>query len=123
MAWYQKLLYGVDLDEEQARENQLDQALAEQNKKDLAKGVYDQTAYDAAEAHRQASYIDDVAGQVNTAFVEGLGDGVSNVRSAVGDAVTFPLRLISWKIWLLAGVAVFFYMGGGLWLRGVLNRR
>lgn len=123
MGLFQKWIYGVDLDEEQARQNELDAALARENKRDLDAGVWDQATFDRAEANRIGSRIEDVHGQVNAAFREGLNDGVDNVRGAIGSTISFPFRLIPWQLWLIGVGALLVYMGGWARLAGMLNKR
>jgi hypothetical protein len=123
MSWYQKLLYGVDLDEEQARQNDLDAQLARENKADLDSGVYDQATFDAAEANRVKSYIGDVEGQVTDEFKKGLTESVDSVRAGVGNVVGLPFRLVPWQLWLIGLAALFVYMGGWMWLRGAFLRK
>lgn len=120
MGWFQKAIYGVDLDEEQSRSDDLDAKLREQNEKARAVGKYDQKTYEQAQAHVD-DQAQDVMAEVDTAFDEGWQDGVSNIRNGVADVVTAPLSLISWKLWIIGAIALFVYMGGGFWLKGRLK--
>ena len=56
-------------------------------------------------------------------FAEGFDDGVTSIRDTIGSAVSTlnPLRLIPWNVWLIGGVILFFYMGGGTSLLGSLK--
>lgn len=116
MAWYQKLLYGVDLDEEQKRQDELDRQLAALNKQRVESGGWDQAAYDLAEANRQASYIADVAGQVDASFGEGWHEGAAAIRGETGEGINTvllsALKIVPWQLWLLAGLWLFLKTGG-----------
>ena len=105
MGWFDKLIYGVDLDEEQARQDNLDRQLAAQNQADLNNGTYDQETFDAAERNRRESYIGNVEAQVGEAFAEGWNEGASNIRngtgSVVGTLISTPFKLIPWQLWLI----------------------
>lgn len=123
MSWWQKMVYGEDLDEEQARQNDLDAKLAAENKRDLDAGVYDKKTFDTAEAHRIAGQINDVHGEVAAAFDEGWDEGVDNIRNTAGSALSLPLRLIPPIGWVLLVVALLVYMGGWAKLGGLLNKK
>lgn len=121
MGWFQKTLYGVDLDAEQARSDDLDQKLREQNQKALARGAIDQKTYEITAAHVDAQ-AQNVEAEVDQAFDEGWNEGTANIRNGIADVVTSPLKLISWKLWVIGGIALFFYMGGAVFLKGRLNK-
>lgn len=122
MSWYQKVLYGVDLDEEQAKQNELDAQLKKMNDDALAAGKWDNATYQAAEQHRVDSQINDVQGEVDKAFNSGLQDGIDNIRGGIGKTINFPFRLIPWQVYVIGAVFLFFYMGGAELLRGSLTR-
>jgi len=117
MGWFQKVIYGVDLDAEQARQNDLDKRLQAENQRDLENGTFTQDVFDEAERNRQASYIADVSGQVSDAFNSGLAEGVDNIRNAAGSALSRP---IPWQVWALGAVALLWYTG---LLRGLFKGR
>jgi len=123
MSWYQKVLYGVDLDEEQAKQNELDAQLKIMNDKALADGKWDNDTYQLAEQHRVDSQINDVQGEVDKAFNSGLQDGIDNIRGGIGKTINFPFRLIPWQVYVIAGIALFFWMGGAALLKGRLARK
>jgi hypothetical protein len=118
MSWFQKIIYGVDLDEEQARQNELDAQLKAMNDDALARGIYDQSTWDAAEAHRTQTYLPDVAGDVSKAFDTGWNEGAANIRNTIGSTVnrivSTPFKVIPWQVWLIA--AAF-----GAWKLGLLD--
>jgi hypothetical protein len=121
MAWFQKVLLGVDLDEEQARNNEYDAQLKALNDQSLQNGEWTKAQYDKAEADRKASNNPDITGDVQKTFNDQLDKDVSGFRNAVGSTVAFPLRLIPWQVWAIGAIALFFYMGGGAWLKGRLK--
>ncbi len=66
-------------------------------------------------------------------FVEGAKEGLQNVLEAPGKAVDAVggglttlvggiLKGVPWWLWLVAGAALFFYMGGATLLRGRLAK-
>lgn len=67
--------------------------------------------------------------QVNAAFQEGLNDGANNVTGFVSGAFNFIGKALGavllgipiW-VWLIAGAGVFFYLGGGVWLRRKITK-
>ena len=95
--WAEKLFTGVDLDAEQQRSDELDQKLLEQNQKALDRGVYSQQQFEESNGRILAGH-QDVKAEVGEAFQEGLKEGVDNVRNTIGDVVTSPFQLISWKL-------------------------
>lgn len=123
MNWPSWLVGGVDISAEQQRSNELDAQLAALNQKALADGTYNQSTFDQAEFNRQRGQVADVNAEVSTAFGQGIQDGANNIRGAVGSAVSFPFKLIPWQLWAVGAVALFFYMGGGLWLKGILKKK
>jgi len=127
---------GQDIAAEQTRAQQLDQSLIQYNEQS---GYYDRIPPDMAAAAQQRitdqqTEDTDLQGQVEDAFAAGAQQGlqnevefvtrtvpraISDTLNAVGGAVW---RSIPWWVWLLAGVALFLYAGGGVWLRGRLAR-
>ena len=122
MSWISRILYGVDLDEEQARGTALDEQLRQDAADSLASGRYDQAAYDQAMQHIDQGAITDVTGSVTDAFYQGMGEGAANIRGTVGSAISSPFKLIPWQLWLVVIVGLFLYMGGGSMLKGVLKK-
>lgn len=94
---------GVDLEEEQRRGDALDEALRQENLRDLESGHYTQEIFDQAEANRQAGLTGDVHAQVKDAFVEGLGEGWNNLVG--GFKIGLPIVGIA-----AAAVAVLYFM-------------
>lgn len=128
MSFFSRWLYGVDLDEEQARNDQLNRELAAENQRardkyeNLYGTAFADDYYAQAEAHRAGSNIVDVDGEVADAFGEGFNDGIANIRGVAGDVIGTPFKLIPWQLWALAGVALFIWAGGADWLKGRLAR-
>jgi hypothetical protein len=123
MSLFQKIFYGQDLDEIQAKDNEVDAALKALNDRKLAEGSWTADQYNQAEANRERSYNPDIAGDVNKTFGDALDDNLTDFRGAVGSTISFPFKLIPWQVWALAAVALFFYMGGAAMLKGRLIRK
>src|SRR4051812_44929203 len=130
MSWISQLFYGVDLDEEQKRSNELDAQLAAQNQSALLSGKYDQSTFNQAEANRKKSYADeggaDVTGSVQDAFDQSINENTSAVRKGLTSIITEPLKiglkLIPWPVWVAAAVFLFFYTGGPVWARKLIKK-
>lgn len=119
MAWLglDKLFLGTDLEAEQQRSNALDAQLKAENDKLLARGVWtdeDYAKYLDDLNRKESAYNQNVDSEVNAAFVEGLNDGVANIRDKIGKATTFavstPLKLIPWQIWVIGLAVLAFYL-------------
>lgn len=141
MGWFSRILYGVDLDDAQARSDAADAALAAENQQDYGPGgsVYNQIVsergIDAAnrtyqevmdrtyQSHEQTA---DVQGEVNEAFVEGLGEGFDRTTGAIRGTLAAPFKFawasLPWQLVAVGLVILFLYMGGGVFLKGLINR-
>lgn len=121
-----KILLGVDLDEEQRRSDAADAELARLNAEALERGRISQESYEQREANREAGAIN-VVDSVNDEFKAGLAEGLSNVTSGVKNTLSGTIGTIfgtiPWSVWLLAAVALFIWMGGLEMLRGRLARK
>lgn len=112
MSWIQRVLYGVDLDEEQYRQNQLDAALAAENAKDREK--YGDAWFEEVSANLEESRID-VEAEVDREFEVGLQEGADNVTSVIskpfeiaGKAAGSVLSAFPWWIWMIGLAALAF---------------
>jgi hypothetical protein len=133
MSLWSKIFLGTDLDEEQAKQNELDSQLAALNQDALNRGVWDQKTYDQAQANLEAGRVD-VSQQVGEAAMEGAREGMNAeialvtqgipnaVNSTLSAGVGVIFKSIPISLWLLAGVGLFIWMGGLLWLQGRLAR-
>jgi hypothetical protein len=126
MGWFQKLVYGVDLDAEQRRQNELDAQLAAANREKLDSGDWSQKTYDIASQQLNESYID-VNAQVDQAFSQGASDGATAIRTTVGgtinNVVAGTFAVVPWQIWLIGLGWAFFSFGGPKWLAKVARSR
>jgi hypothetical protein len=115
MGWFQKVIYGVDLDEEQARGDRADAELAALNRRELDEGTWTQDIYDVAERQRLESLTGDVQAQVGDSFEQGWNEGADNIRNTVGSTINTvvgtPLKLIPWQLWLAGAVYLAFRLG------------
>jgi len=120
------LLGGVDLDEEQQRQDETDAALARLNQKNLDNGVYDDRTYAEAEAHRLAGKLD-ANQEVADVFNKSINDSVSGAAGAVKGVIKTPFdflfKALPWEIWVIAAIVAFFYLGGFVYLKGILAKR
>jgi hypothetical protein len=121
MAWFglDKLFLGTDLDAEQARSDRLDRELLTQNQQLVERGVWTEDQYDdfiEDISRKESTYGQNVTKEVNESFVEGLQEGVANIRNRIGAAtqfaVTTPLKLIPWQVWVIAAIALALYLFG-----------
>jgi hypothetical protein len=125
MSWLSKLFVGEDLDQLQKDLDNQDQQLAALNQDRLNSGAYSDAVYAEAEAHRLGGKLD-VTGEVSQAFNESIQDSVSGAAGVVKGVIKTPFdflfKALPWEIWLIAAVAIFFYLGGGIYLKGILAR-
>jgi hypothetical protein len=126
MGWLQKALYGIDLDEEQRRQEELDAQLAALNRQKLLERSWNLTQYELATAQLEASDVD-IKAQVAQAWTEGLAEGAADVRGVVGGSINSVIGTaassIPWQIWFAAMVWVFFAAGGPKWLSKMARAR
>lgn len=127
MSFLSKIFLGVDLDEEQRRNDEYDRQLAALNQAKLQDGSWSDSTFAEAEAHRIASDNKDIAGEVVEVFNKSIEDSVSSAAAVTKGVLKTPFDFIfgalPWQLWLVAAVALFLYMGGGIFLRGLLARR
>lgn len=100
--------------DEQARSDELDRQRATLNLKQREKRGeewYQETLANDAKAQLN------VDNEINTAFDEGLQEGVDNVRGGLGSILSLPFRLIPPIGWVIIIVSLFFYFGGGVLVR------
>ncbi len=135
MGWFQKLIYGVDLEAEQKRSDTLDRAIEIENQKDYGPGgtIYNRTVeekgveaankqYDEVQARTAAGRID-VEAEVDEAFWEGWEEGQGNIKRAVAGPFDTLFSIIPWQLWAAALVYVLLvYMGGAKFLKGLFSR-
>ncbi len=110
------------------RSAQLDQQAADYN---ASTGYYDTltpAAAQAAQQHLADQYAAtaDQSAQMSEAFAEGAKQGldaevnfVHGALDTVGGAVW---KAIPWWVWLGGAIALFVYLGGGVWIRKQLTR-
>lgn len=137
MGWL-SIFTGVDLDEEQRKQDEADAKLRELNQKDYGPGgsIYNKIAseqgvetanetYDTVQEHLNGSHID-VEAEVEQAFKDGLKEGYDNTTGAIKKTIAAPFNFtwaaIPWQLLAAGAVALFLYMGGHLWLKGIIKR-
>ncbi len=114
-------------EEAQANINRQAAALQAQDTRRLASGEITQTKVDS-----DNRFISTVGGAESvqnaylSGFGEGLNDGAKNVNSAFWSGIGNALKIVPTPVWIAAGVGLFLYMGGGVWLvrksKGVLAK-
>lgn len=89
-----------------------------------AKTVANDAQGDADSAALNQSIIDEFK---PAALITNLSDSASTtaggLRNFLEPILSFPLKIIPPTGWLIIGFALFIYLGGGVWLRGILARK
>lgn len=92
-----------------------------------AKQRYGQTWSETVERHRGEEYAQTYGAQVGEAFAEGAAEGaqrqIDAVQSAANKVTSFSLRIIPWQVYVAGAVALFWWLGGGVYLKGILARK
>lgn len=124
--WLRTQVIGTDLDAEQQRNDTLNAQQAAENQRSLDAGIYDSRTFAIAEAQRLSSDHPDVTGEVADAFNASIQSTVSGAAGAVNGTLKLPFQFLfkalPWQVWVLGAVLLFFYLGGGVLLRGILAR-
>lgn len=104
----------------------LDAALDAQNKRLLDKGLISTADYQSrAERLNQtsATHYDE---QIAESFQDGAKEGYQNVTGAIKDTLKAPFQFawdsIPWIVWLVLALALFWWLGGLVWLKGRLAK-
>ena len=75
--------------------------------------------------NEEASDYGTVEEQVSESFNEGLSEGYENVTGTIRSGINWPLKFLwdalPWWVWLGGLGAVFWYLGGGVWIRRKLT--
>ncbi len=128
MPWFTlpDFLTGYDADNAAAA------AKAEAQRQALDAAAREAGKISAAEAARRAANgygVDPTAQreEITATFTDSVVDNAKSMSQGVSDAINTGvwgiLKTIPLTVWLIAGVALLFYMGGGVWLKGALNRK
>jgi hypothetical protein len=124
MSWLQKLFYGVDPSQDQADMDAADAKLRKLNADKLASGDWTQEQFDNSEGNIARSHINAQA-EVSKAFDDEVDARAKSFRDFFASVIAFPLKnlpkVIPWQVWVVAGVAVFVYMGGWKKLKGIIK--
>lgn len=126
---------GVDLEEVQRTSDATDAALQAENAKDYSPGgtVYNQIVeergvaaanetYEIVQGHEATQHID-VEAEVDEAFDQGLAEGAQNIKGTIAAPFKLTWAILPWQVWLVGLVALFLYMGGGVFLKGLISRK
>jgi hypothetical protein len=113
-------------DELQAESDRLDAERAAQNAATASRIATNQgqAASDLWQRHvdvNTARGTLNASAEVGDAFNEGLSEGYDNVTGGIRAAVNFPLKFIwdalPWWVWVGGAGALFWYLGGAVWIR------
>ena len=77
---------------------------------------YDPTSDNAA----LSGHLEDKNSAAAKGFIEGLGDGLKNIKHAVTGFG--PFQFIPAWLWIVGAVALFVWIGGAAWSKGRLNK-
>ena len=125
--WIARTFYGAD--DLQAESDRLDERLRQENEADRA--LYGEEWFATAEANRAASRVDavaDIGGEFTAeALAENLDESgqlvAGKIKGGLNSVGGFVWSALPWWVWLGAAVALFVYLGGGVWIRGFLTAR
>ena len=117
---------GRSVDDLQREQDSISAREAELNQRRRDSGYYTDEEYMRAEQVRVTGAVD-VSSEVGQAAQEGAVEGLKNlpaqVRGALNTSFGWSLSFIPWWGWVaLLGVG-FWYLGGFVYLRGILARR
>jgi hypothetical protein len=111
---------------EQERGDELDAKLAALNQQEYANGKISATEL-ARRDQEQADNAVNVDESLNDAFVEGAKEGYNATTGAIKTGLAAPFKftwaILPWQVYAVAAVALFLYMGGGIYLKGLLPRK
>ena len=118
MSWYDFFTPGRTAEEDQANRDRQAAILNQQ----IADGKF--KAYQVAQINAalgaSQSFAEDERAAASSGFVEGLGDGLGNIKAAVTG--WGPFKVIPIWVWVAAIIGLFFYLGGFARLKGVLKK-
>ena len=111
---------------EQERGDELDRRRLELDRQALERGRITQQEYARREAQVAEQRVD-VGAELNASFKEGAQEGYQNVTGGLRAALAAPFKFIfdalPWQAFVALAVALFLYLGGGVWLKGIIARK
>lgn len=122
---------GMSQEELQAQSDALDAQRGQLNQSTYAR-IQSQQGQAAADrwlgqvnANEAAASVGTVEEQINADFNAGLSDGYNNVTGAIRTGLNWPLKFIwdalPWWVWVGGAGALFWYLGGAVWIRRKLT--
>lgn len=112
---------------ETARADELSERNRQLNQRKLEKGqvteewvARQQEAFDSTGS---ATYNAEVIAAAAEGATEGLVSLPGKVRGALSGVAGWGLAFVPWWAWLVGAGAVFYYLGGFVYLRGILAKR
>jgi hypothetical protein len=126
MSWLPDWITGYDAANAQAAA-EADAQLQAMNAQDYAPGGRLYTPQNAAKV--QADYasqapigVDAQRASIDQAFADGFSQGYQNVKNTFSDFASKLFGLIPWQVWLVGLGVLFVWMGGMVWLKGILKK-
>lgn len=121
-------LWDVETGAEDKRAADLDKREFELYQKRLDRGLISRDEYETWLARKLGQPAEMSArDQVHNAFAEGWSEGADNMQGKVKKILAAPLNwtfgAIPWQLWAVGAVALFLYLGGGVYLKGILVKR
>lgn len=90
--------------------------------------IYGQEWADQVATNRgRSTRADDYDAEIQDAFIEGAKEGASNVQGAIKSGISGTVGFVTGSIppvgWLVLIGVGFWYLGGFVWLRGILAKK
>lgn len=112
---------------ETARAEDLQRRNEELNRKKIERGQVTEEWAQAQQDRFNANGPDTYNGDIIAAAADGAMSGLENipksVRGALSSSASWGLSFVPWWGWIVAAGVVFHYLGGFVYLRGILARR
>ena len=97
------------------------------NQRKLEKGQVSQEwvdrQQDAFDSTGSSTYNDEIASAAAEGAVEGLTELPGKVRGALSGIAGWGLAFVPWWAWIVGAGVGFYYLGGFIYLRGILAKR
>jgi hypothetical protein len=109
---------------EQERGDEADRKRAELDQKAFERGKITQAELERRSNESPRIVVED---ELDAAFIEGAKEGydaeTSTIKAVVAAPFKFAWASLPWQLILAAGVALFLYMGGGAYLKGIIRKK
>jgi hypothetical protein len=119
-------LWDVATGKEDDRAADLDRREYELMQERLRRGVITTETYNNWLARKASNTEPSARQQVADAFVEGAKEGADRMQRGVRETLSAPINwafgAIPWQLWLVGLVVLFWWLGGPVYLRGILAK-